>query len=226
MVWVALAVLINTIMTRISLLSVSVLALVASPITALAGDVSSSAVIREMNLARQNPAAYAAHLEEIRAHFNGRYFVLPGKTRINTREGVGALDDAIRFLHSARPLQPFTLSEGMSRSAADHCAAQAGGKTGHGNTARRLNQHGKWAGAWGENISYGKTTARDIVIALIIDDGLPARKHRANIFAAKFNYAGAAYGSHARYGSMCAIDFAGAYLERGGQRTDTLVARR
>jgi uncharacterized protein YkwD len=61
---------------------------------------------------------------------------------------------------------------------------------------------------------------------LIIDDGLPARKHRANIFAAKFNYAGAGYGLHARYGSVCSIDFAGAYFERGGQTAETaLVAR-
>ena len=51
-----------------------------------------------------------------------------------------------------------------------------------------------------------------------------ARKHRANIFAAKFNYAGAAYGPHARYGSVCSIDFAGAYIERG-QSSDQLVAR-
>ena len=225
-VFVALALLINTIMTRIPRLFLPVLAFAASHMTALASDVSSSAVVREMNLARQNPSAYAVYLEDMRSSFNGRYIVLPGKTKIYTREGLGAVNDAIRFLYSAKSLPPLALSEGMSRAAADHCAAQAGGATGHGNTARRINRHGRWAGSWGENISYGKTSARDIVIALIVDDGLPARKHRANIFAAKFNYAGAAYGSHARYGSMCAIDFAGAYLERGGQRTDTLVARR
>lgn len=176
--------------------------------------VSGSAVVREMNLARQNPALYATYIEELRSHYDGNVLVLPGQTRIRTKEGRRSVDEAIRFLRSARPLQPLTLSPGMCRGAADHCASQAGGAIGHGNPASRIGRYGHWATAWGENISYGKTTARDIVMALIIDDGLPARKHRANIFAAKFNYAGAAYGPHARYGSVCSIDFAGGYAER------------
>ncbi len=191
------------------------LALVAPAGLTRAGEVTPAAVIREMNLARQNPAAYADFVEELRAHYNGRFLVLPGRTRIGTREGLGAVNDAIHFLHSAHPLQPLALSPGMCRGTADHCAEQSGGAVGHGNPAGRMSRYGTWTAAWGENISYGKTSARDIVLALIIDDGLPARKHRANIFASKFNYAGAAYGPHARYGSMCSIDFAGAYFERG-----------
>jgi uncharacterized protein YkwD len=191
-----------------------------------AAEVTSGAVVREMNLARQNPAAYANFVQELRDQYNGRFLVLPGQTKIYTREGLGAVDEAIRFLHSAQPLQPLTFSPGLSHGAADHCAEQIGGQIGHGNPASRINRYGKWAASWGENISYGKTSARDIVLALIIDDGLPARKHRANIFAAKFNYAGAAYGPHARYGSVCSIDFAGFYFERGGQTAETaLVAR-
>jgi uncharacterized protein YkwD len=182
-----------------------------------ASEVTGSAVIHEMNLARQNPAAYAGFLEDVRAHYNGRFLVLHGQTRTYPREGLGAVDEAIHFLRSAQPLQPLALSPGLCRGAADHCAEQAGGAMGHGNPATRINRYGSWASSWGENISYGKMSARDVVLALIMDDGLPARKHRANIFAAKFNYAGAAYGPHARYGSVCSIDFAGAYLERGGQ---------
>ena len=114
----------------------------------------------------------------------------------------------------------------MCRGTADHCAEQVGGEIGHGNPAARMNRYGMWSAAWGENISYGKKSARDIVLALIIDDGLPARKHRANIFASKFSYAGAAYGPHARYGSVCTIDFAGAFSERDGQTAgSTLVAK-
>ncbi len=190
--------------------------------------VSAEAVVREMNLARQNPGLYAEYLEELRAHYDGRFLVLPGKTKIQTKEGLHAVDDAIRFLRRARPQQPLTLSTGMSRAAADHCADQAGGQMGHDgsdrrNPGQRMNRYGNWGAGWGENISYGKTSARDIVMALIIDDGLPARKHRKNIFSPVFNYAGAAFGPHARYRTVCTMDFAGAYNERGP--VDALVAK-
>lgn len=192
------------------------------------GGVSGSAVIREMNIARQNPALYASYAEELRAHYDGRSLVLPGGTRIFTKEGLRAVDEAIHFLHSAAPIQPLAVSPGMCRGAADHCADQASGGFSHNgkdgsNPAARMSRYGNWGSSWGENIGYGKTSARDIVLALIIDDGLPARKHRKNIFAAKFNYAGAAYGHHARFGSVCSIDFAGTYAERGSQ--DQLVAK-
>jgi uncharacterized protein YkwD len=223
----ALYLLINTIMNRLIRFTFAVTTLAAALTTASAenGSVTGTAVIREMNLARQNPPAYAQFLEDLRAHFNGRFLVLPGQTRIYTREGLGAVDEAIRVLRSTKPIQPLTLSPGMCRGAGDHCAGQVGGTIGHGNPASRMNRYGTWTSAWGENISYGKHSARDIVLALIIDDGLPARKHRANILAAKFNYAGAAYGPHARYGSVCSIDFAGGYFERGQATTEPLIAR-
>jgi uncharacterized protein YkwD len=211
------------IMTRLTFFAAS-LVLVAPFLSnqAFAGEecVSGSAVIREMNLARQNPALYASYIEELRSHFDGRSLVLSGHTRWCTKEGVGALDDAIHFLRSVRPLSALTLSPGMCRGAADHCADQMNGAMGHdgsdrSNPGARMSRYGVWSSSWGENISYGKTTAHDIVIALIIDDGLPARKHRQNIFNPNFNYAGAAYGAHARYRSVCSIDFAGGYTERG-----------
>lgn len=61
-------------------------------------------------------------------------------------------------------------------------------------------------------------------MALIIDDGLRSRKHRANIFSPKFNYAGAAVGSHATYRTICSIEFAGSYAERAQDTGETLVA--
>jgi uncharacterized protein YkwD len=191
---------------------------------------SGQAVIREMNLARQNPALYASLIQELRNKMNGNQLVLPGNTRINTREGTAAVDEAIRFLKNAQPLSPLALSRGMSRAAADHCADQANGGFGHegrdrSHAGQRISRYGNFAGSWGENLSYGKSNARDVVMALIIDDGLPGRKHRANIFNPNFNFAGAAFGRHARFGTMCSMDFAGMYAERGQPATDTLVAR-
>ena len=66
---------------------------------------------------------------------------------------------------------------------------------------------------WAENIAYGRHTAREIVLALIVDDGVRGRGHRKNIFNPTYNVAGAAYGSHARFGSVCSIDFASGYVE-------------
>jgi len=187
-------------------------------------------VIREMNLARQNPALYATFVQELRGRMNGNVLVLPGRTRIRTKEGTAAVDEAIRFLQREQPLQPLAVSRGMSRAAADHCADQASGGFGHegrdrSHAGERIARYGTSNGCWGENISYGKSSARDVVIALIIDDGLRARKHRKNIFNPAFNYAGAAFGRHARFGTVCSMDFAGGYAERGQAAADTLVAR-
>ncbi|MEO5753320.1 MAG: CAP domain-containing protein [Chthoniobacterales bacterium] len=188
-----------------------------------------AAVVREMNFARQHPEVYAGYLEKLRENFNGNLFVLPGGTRLRTREGVRAVDEAIRFLRRARPLAPLAFSPGISRAAAEHAADQASGSFGHSgsdrsNPAERMNRYGTWNGFWGENISYGKASPRDIVIALIIDDGLRSRKHRQNIFNAAFNYAGAAVGSHARYRTVCSIDFAAGYTE-GAADSRSLFAR-
>ncbi|MFL6516254.1 MAG: CAP domain-containing protein [Chthoniobacterales bacterium] len=192
--------------------------------------VTAASLLREMNMARQNPASYATYIEEMRSHFDGRQLVLPGGTRIHTKEGVRALDEAVRFLHHVRPEGALALSPGMCRASADHCADQASGRRGHDGSDRstpasRINRYGDWGGGWGENLAYGKTNARDIIMALIIDDGLPARKHRKNIFNPKFNVVGAAFGPHAAYRTVCSIDFAGAYVDRGVGTGEPLVAR-
>ncbi|HEX4629402.1 MAG TPA: CAP domain-containing protein [Chthoniobacterales bacterium] len=219
---------------RLSISSAVALAIFAA-LPALAAEknedaASGRAVIRELNLARQNPALYATFVQELRGRMNGNVLILPGHTRIRTKEGTAAVDEAIRFLQSAQPLPPLTLSRGMSRAAADHCADQADGAFGHegkdrSHAGQRIARYGTFMGGWGENISYGKSTARDVVLALIIDDGLPARKHRKNIFNPNYNVAGAAFGRHARFGTMCSMDFAGGYAERGEDPADTLVAR-
>jgi hypothetical protein len=167
--------------------------------------VSAAAVLREVNLARENPSLYATFAAESRPF----YMIEHGR----------AVDEAVRFLKRARPLPPLTSSSGMSRAAADHCAEQTDGQTGHDGNDRstpgdRISRYGTWSVSWGENISYGQNTARGIVLTLIIDDGVRSRGHRKNIFNPKFNFAGAAFGPHARYRTVCSIDFAGGYAER------------
>ncbi len=203
-----------------------VLSLALAANVARAENVTAAAVIHEMNLARRDPAAYAANLEEVRARSDAHRLVISDQYKVASKEGFRAIDEAIHFLKKAAPVQLLALSPGLCRGAADHCAEQAGGAIGHGDPGKRISRYGKWGVSWGENIAYGKSSARDIVVALIIDDGISNRKHRENIFARKFNFAGVAYGPHARFGSVCSMDFAGAYLEKAQATADArLMAR-
>ena len=158
-------------------------------------------VLAEMNLARTSPQHYAQLLAE-----------RMGGTR--SPESNRALAEAVSFLQKARPLPPLDFSNGLMRSAQQHVVSQgAGGGIGHGSFSRRVSSYGQWSGGAGENISYGHADARGIVAQLIIDQGVPGRGHRKNIFSRTFGVAGIACGSHARFGSMCVIDFAGGYQD-------------
>lgn len=201
-----------------SLFSPALLAVDPKSSAAFPDHVPAAAVIHEINLARQNPALYATFVEQTRQNYSGNVCLMPNNVRLHTREGVRAIDDAIRFLRSTQPQPPLTLSPGLCVAAADHCHEQASGAMGHhgsdrSNPGDRISRYGAWSQGWAENIAYGRHTARDIVLALIIDDGVRGRGHRKNIFNPTYNVAGAAYGPHARFGSVCSIDFASGYVE-------------
>ena len=77
----------------------------------------------------------------------------------------------------------------------------------------RANRHGRWTGKIGENISYGRSDARDVVVQLIVDDSLRSRAHRENIFDPEFRIVGVACGEHSTYRAMCVTTFAHGYDE-------------
>jgi len=177
-------------------------------------------VLAEINLARGNPRLYAGFLREFRSRFHGNRYVLPGSSvHVVTNEGVAAVDEAIRFLNRQKALPALKWSEGLSAAAVELVEEQSlTGSTGHGDAGGnsmqvRIERQGKWEGTIGENIAYGPSDPRSIVMQLIIDDGVPGRGHRKNQFNSAFGAAGVACGSHPRFGNMCVIDFAGKFRE-------------
>jgi len=157
------------------------------------------AVIEEMNLARTDPAGYAQYLGAPRKQREG--------------EVLSARDEAIEFLLNAKRLPPLAPAKALSLAARDH-AEDTGpkGMTGHVGSdkstfSERIQRYNKSFGGGGENISYGVDGARAIVIQLIVDDGVPDRGHRKNIFGASYKTAGVAIGAHKDYRTMCVIDF-------------------
>jgi uncharacterized protein YkwD len=191
------------------------LLLLAGALPALCASPLERAVLQEMNAARTGPQAFAAHLQRHRALFAGKRYRPPGATYfIVTQEGPAAVDEAIAFLRQQRPLPPLAWAEGLARSAAELARAQAkSGDIGHGRgklgMEGRISRQVKWTGSIAENIAYGPNDGRDVVLQLIVDDGVPGRGHRANIFSADFRLAGVACGPHPKLRTVCVIDFAG-----------------
>ena len=83
---------------------------------------------------------------------------------------------------------PLRFNEGLWRAARELATDQAkAGGTGHvgsrGSRLRdRMDRHGTLAATAGECIVYGEEDARMIVLQLLIDDAVPSRGHRGNIF--------------------------------------------
>jgi uncharacterized protein YkwD len=178
------------------------------------------AMLNEINQARTNPQQYAAVLEQVRQTAVDKQIKIGQKT-ITLQEGVGALDEAIKFLRAAQPLPALNAAKGLSLGARDHVKDLGlSGNTGHKGSdgslpEQRVGRYGEWQTAIGENIAYNSGDAREAVVGMIIDDGVPSRGHRKNIFSSEFRVAGVAVGPPSSYGLMCVVTYAGGYADKG-----------
>ncbi|WP_313535116.1 CAP domain-containing protein [Sphingomonas sp.] len=169
-------------------------------------------MLDRINHLRENPAAYADRLRQLRPHFHGNTLYLPGQPRgLITQEGADAVDEAIAFLQQQAPLPPLSRAELLGLAARDHAVMQGAlGTRGHfspdgASPGDRVQRRGGGR-LVGEDISYGYDNADAVVRQLVIDDGVPDRGHRELLFNRELRYAGVGCGSHSAYGHMCVID--------------------
>ncbi len=188
-------------------------------------NISHQALLDEINLARSSPKDYANLIEQTLQYYgeqNDKILSLPGKTPILTTEGKSAAVEAINYLKKQVGVKKLKLNSGLNKAAQYHCDLQGKtGQIGHDspNGAKvidRLLRFGSFvpSSSYGENIAYGTDTPRQIVMQLIIDDGVASRGHRHIIYNANFDTVGFGWGPHSVYRIMCVMDFAFGYVEK------------
>ena len=114
-----------------------------------------------------------------------------------------------RDLKKISGLQPLQIEEDLTVVAQGH-ATKSGktGHTGHKDFKKRFKPlMGNPYYHVGENCSYGYEQAIDIVITLMIDEGIKDVGHRKNILNEDFNSVGVAIRPHKNYRINCVIDF-------------------
>eukprot|EP00741_Cyanophora_paradoxa_P003592 tig00000093_g3489.t1 len=190
----------------------------------------------ELNEAREHPSRMRRALQELLPKFSGKLFKWSDGSYARTHEGKAAVEDAIEFLKSQPAVPPIeVLSPGLDAAAADHVKDLGPkGLKGHDGSDNsdpfdRMERHGDVLQrayltpfprprAQGENIFFGdeSVTPKEIVQLLIIDDGIPDRGHRLNVFEMDYNAIGIECGPHKEMGVMCVFEYAQNFLEEDG----------
>ncbi len=146
------------------------------------------------------------------ARFDGPLFAstfLDAYVEENSVEKSSYLRSLYKDLKKKSGLVSFQVEGDLTSVAQGH--ADLSGRTGHvghKNFDKRFAPlRGNPYTAWAENCSYGYKDAVDIVISLLIDEGIKGVGHRLNILNEEFNSVGLAIYPHKTYKTNCVIDF-------------------
>jgi hypothetical protein len=114
-----------------------------------------------------------------------------------------------RDLKKTEGLAPLVPEQDLIEQAVIHAEATGeSGRTGHQNFKQRFDPlMGNPYALVAENLAYGHAEAIDIVMSLLIDDGIRDLGHRKNMLHPQFNAVGVAIRPHKTYRINCVIDF-------------------
>ncbi len=167
-------------------------------------------LLTEHNILRTNPKSYIEKLEKCRDLFHDNVYHQPGEDPLQTYEGKAAIEEAIEFLKKQEKVPKLEVKEEISKACRDHIndIGPKGLTTHEGsdgsNISDRLEKHCEWDGACAENIDFGFKKPENILINMLVDDGVKQRYQRINLFNKDLKYFGAAVGEHKNYG-ICAV---------------------
>lgn len=156
-------------------------------------------MINEMTLLRRDPRGYISIIQSYAQMYPSRY-------------SQADINETISYLSNQQPcLATYSLDRTLTMIAQQWVDSQGPiGGMGHGNFSGRVQPYGEYRSI-AENIAYGLVLPRDIIVAWVVDAGIPDRGHRLNLFKCTNNQLGIATGKHERYRNMVSIIYANGF---------------
>jgi len=153
-------------------------------------------------------------LNQVRTNPQGFITLVQDYLKENNLNNNSYAKSLVADLKRCKKMGELQLSKPLTEVARSH--ANDMGKTGSvGHTSsdgtpfnERIRNKAKAKGMIAENCEYGHDTALDIVMALLIDDGIKSLGHRKNILEPKYRWVGIAIEPHKTYRTNCVMDFA------------------
>ena len=159
-------------------------------------------VLQLMNEVRTDPQGF----------LNGRLLPYVKEHELENNSYAKSLVSELTIAKPVNALQSSSVLEKLAKGHAIDMGEK--GKIGHNSTngttfENRVRKKIK-TGMIAENCDYGNADPLDIVMSLLIDDGITSLGHRKNILHPSLNYVGIAVEKHKTYGTNCVMDFASA----------------
>jgi uncharacterized protein YkwD len=113
------------------------------------------------NELRKDPKVLVADLEEMKTKFDGMLLKRPSMVTLRTKEGVDAVNEAIKFLQNQTPIQPLRWCDEIAMASKDHATdigpkglIQHDSSDGKSGVKERLRKYGNVVSCYGENLSF------------------------------------------------------------------------
>jgi len=148
------------------------------------------------------------------ARMDGKLFLDTILTPYLTEKGIKSttfVKSLIKDLEKTRDLPLLFSQQDLFQAAKGHAESMGNkGKIGHDGFEKRMKPFmTKYNKGVAENCQYGYQSAKQIVIDLLIDEGVSSLGHRKNILNASYNCVGVSIQPHKSYKYNCVMDFGG-----------------
>jgi uncharacterized protein YkwD len=177
-------------------------------------------IFQELNKLRSHPKSYIPILENQMNQFKDNILVRPNNTSIETNEGSAAFEEAIIFLMSKAAVNPLELDERLCQAAED-LVNDIGpkGLVSHEGTqgkslSDRIETYCEWNTCCGESIEIGGISGEEIIVSLLVNDGVADRGDRVNLFKNEYKIVGISCGNHKEYGTVTVLNFCGGVRDK------------
>lgn len=172
-------------------------------------------IYKFLNEVRQDPSGLIPELQKMKKFYKDKEYRNPTfNYYIMTEEGAAAIDDAINYINTIYPQKPLEIDAGLQEAArelVEHLGPEGltNSKDPEMVIEKRVKLKINEPGAIAENLSFGWPSAKEIIIQMIVDDGVPSRGHRLNLMSGNYEKVGIAISKHKTFQCVCAIEFWG-----------------